>query len=105
VEVRGSLGSSAGPWKPFRIELVIEPGWHLNANPPLLRFLVATEVKARGSALRGVRYPTAERYEGTVVIQGEVEATAKEPVTVSLIYQPCDEERCLTAVTRDVEIR
>jgi hypothetical protein len=26
-------------------------------------------------------------------------------VTVSLVYQPCDEERCLTAVTRDVEIR
>jgi uncharacterized protein YyaL (SSP411 family) len=105
VEVRGSLGSAEGPWKPFRIELVIEPGWHLNANPPLLRFLVATEVKAREAAVRSVRYPTAERYEGTVVIEGEVETTGNGPVTVSLVYQPCDEERCLTAVTRDVEIR
>jgi uncharacterized protein YyaL (SSP411 family) len=104
VQVRASLGSADGSWRRFRIELGIEPGWHLNANPPLLRFLVATEVKALSAPIRGVRYPVAERYEGTVAIEGEVESAGGGPVTVSLVYQPCDEERCLTPVTREVEI-
>ncbi len=105
VDVRGRLGPENGGWRPFTLELRIQPGWHLNANPPLLRFLVATEVKASGTALRGVRYPNVERFEGTVTIAGEVEAPSRGPVALSLTYQPCDEERCLTPVTREVEMR
>jgi uncharacterized protein len=104
VDVRGAFGPTSDGWRPFTLKLHIQPGWHLNANPPLLRFLVATEVKAAGAALRRVRYPKAERYEGTVTIEGEVQV-AEGPVTLSLTYQPCDEERCLTPVTREVEVR
>jgi hypothetical protein len=105
VEVRGSLGSAPGSWKPFAVELTIATGWHLNANPTLLRFLVPTEIKPAAGALRGIRYPATDRYEGHVRIEGEIEIIAGPPPAVSLTYQPCDEERCLTPVTRDVPLR
>jgi uncharacterized protein YyaL (SSP411 family) len=94
--------AAAGTWRPFRLELRIREGWHVNANPPLLRFLIPTEVKAADSAVRALRYPEADRYEGSVVIEGEVEVSQGGRASVRLTYQPCDEERCLTPVTRDV---
>jgi uncharacterized protein YyaL (SSP411 family) len=105
VEARGRLGAAPGPWKPFVVELTIAGGWHLNANPTLLRFLVATELKPAAGALRAIRYPAVERYEGHVRIEGEIEVPAGPPPAVSLTYQPCDEERCLTPVTREVPLR
>ena len=55
--------------------------------------------------MRNLRYPAAERYEGSVMIEGEVEAPGDGPVAVRLTYQPCDEERCLVPVTREVPLR
>jgi hypothetical protein len=105
VEARGILRPSPEPWKPFALHLTVKEGWHLNANPPLLRFLVPTEVGAAGNAVRNVRYPAAERYEGSVTIEGEVEVSGDGPVAVKLTYQACDEERCLVPVTREVPLR
>jgi uncharacterized protein YyaL (SSP411 family) len=105
VETRGSLRSAPGPWKPFAVHLTVKEGWHLNANPALLRFLMPTEVKAGSAAVRDVRYPSAERYEGSVTIEGEVEAAADGPVSVSLTYQACDDERCLEPITREIVLR
>jgi uncharacterized protein len=105
VEARGALRPSSEAWKPFALQLTVKEGWHLNANPPLLRFLVPTEVGAAGNAVRHLRYPAAERYEGNVTIEGEVEAPGEGPVSVTLTYQACDEERCLAPVTREVRLR
>ncbi len=102
VTVTASVDRSvAGAWKPFVLELTVAEGWHLNANPPLLRFLVATEVRSGRSEVRSVRYPKDERYEGRIRIEGEVHVEGASP-SVSLTYQPCDEEKCLTPVTRDI---
>jgi hypothetical protein len=106
VTVRGRLEPGGeGAWKPFTLELEVREGWHVNANPPLLRFMVPTQVKAGENAVRGLRYPSGDRYEGRVSIQGEVEVSGAGGVSLSLTYQPCDEERCLPAVTREVTIR
>jgi hypothetical protein len=105
VTVRATLDrTAAGDWKPFQLELTIRDGWHVNANPPLLRFLIATQVRSGESQVRKVRYPKADRYEGRVTIEGEIEAGAGAP-SLSLTYQPCDEEKCLTAVTRQIVLR
>jgi uncharacterized protein len=102
VRIEARLDRAAsGPWKPFLLELVVQEGWHVNANPPLLRFLVATEVRPGRSQVRNLRYPETERYEGRVRIKGEVHVE-DSPTSVLLIYQPCDEEKCLTPVTRDI---
>ncbi|HJS59010.1 MAG TPA: thioredoxin domain-containing protein [Vicinamibacteria bacterium] len=103
VTVQGSVDRSAsGPWKPFKLDLAIRGGFHLNANPPLLRFMVATEVRGLESEVRALRYPKTDRYEGRVTIEGEVESPEGRPAVVALTYQACDEERCLLPVTRDV---
>jgi uncharacterized protein len=103
VAIHGSFDrSAAGPWKPFKLDLTIRRGFHLNANPPLLRFMVPTEVRGVEGDVRALRYPMADRYEGRVTIEGEVEARAGRPAVVALTYQACDEERCLLPVTRDV---
>jgi len=105
VEIRARLGAGSVPgWRPFSVELAIRPGFHLNANPPLLRFMVPTEVRAAGRELRDLRYPKADRYEGSVRIDGEVETRAGEPVRIAVSYQVCDEERCLLPVTREVVV-
>ncbi len=103
VTVQGSVDRSAsGPWKPFKLDLAIRSGFHLNANPPLLRFMVATEVRGLESEVRALRYPKGDRYEGRVTIEGEIEAPEGRPAVIALTYQACDEERCLLPVTRDV---
>jgi uncharacterized protein YyaL (SSP411 family) len=105
VEARGRLGEGTGDWRRFELEVTVREGWHLNANPPLLRFLVPTEVSAGSVRLRGVRYPRGDQYAGSVTIEGEVEAPAEGPVSVTLSYQACDEERCLGPVAREVRLR
>jgi uncharacterized protein YyaL (SSP411 family) len=116
VEARGSLGStsSADRWAPFALDLEIQEGWHVNAHPASLPMLVATEVREDRGRLRNVRYPQGELlghlpsgegvrvYRGRAVIEGEIEVGEGESLALSLTYQPCDDARCLPAVTKSV---
>ncbi|HKV07198.1 MAG TPA: protein-disulfide reductase DsbD domain-containing protein, partial [Thermoanaerobaculia bacterium] len=102
-----SLGEESGGFRPFRLALEIAPGWHLQANPASEDFLVPTEVRADGGEVRNVRYPEGETvrpsfleeplsvYSGRVVIEGEVSGGG-----VVVVYQACDEARCLPPVER-----
>ena len=105
VDVQAALRDAPGAWKPFHIDLTIKGGWHLNANPALLRFLVPTEIRPGRGGLRGVRYPVGDRYEGRVRIEGEVEPPGEGEASISLTYQACDEARCLPALTIEVPLR
>ncbi len=104
VDATGSVAQSVGAWIPFTLELTIRDGWHVNANPAGLPSLVPTQVEAVAGAVR-VRYPAAAAgvYAGRVRIEGEIEAGAR--AAVRLVYQACDESRCLPPVTREVLLR
>jgi hypothetical protein len=117
VHVAGSLRADVpGPWKPFAIELSIVEGWHVNANPASLG-LVPTAIHAGDRGLRGVSYPTGERfqpefssdalsvYKGRVRLEGEVEVSGDEAPSVVLTYQACDDTRCLPPITKEVLLR
>ncbi len=107
VRVHLDLQEETDGWRPFRLKLEIQAGWHLQANPASEPYLVATEVRAE-KGVRNVRYPQGERFEsryskeaiavysGTVEISGEVSPGG----TLVLVYQACDEGRCLPAVER-----
>jgi hypothetical protein len=68
--------------------------------------LIPTEVKG---ALRNVSYPPGKSrtfafsdepllvYDGELAIEGE---WSSPPTPLTLVYQPCDETRCLPPVTR-----
>ncbi|MFL6260865.1 MAG: DUF255 domain-containing protein [Thermoanaerobaculia bacterium] len=110
VRPRLVLEDAADGWRPFRLTLEIAPGWHLQANPASEPYLVATEVKAEKGDLRGIRYaegePFTSRYsrEPISVYSGRVEITGEvsEGGRVVVVYQACDEARCLPPVERGV---
>jgi uncharacterized protein len=116
VEAAGSFSRVAleGGWHRFTVELHVRGGWHLGANPARPAFLVPTEIREgeRGE-IRDVRYPEASTlrselapepldvYEGSLRIEGAVRG---ETPSVLLVYQACDETRCLPPVTREIRL-
>jgi uncharacterized protein YyaL (SSP411 family) len=102
-------GSAAGDgWRPFEVGMAIAAGWHVNANPAAMEFLVPTSVSG---PVREVAYPVGERlrfafadeelavYSAAVAVAGEA---AAEATAVRLTYQACDDDRCLPPVTRQL---
>jgi hypothetical protein len=115
LEVVGRLGTSEDEeWKPFRIEIAIRNGWHVNANPAGTG-LVPVAVASLVGRLRAVRYPPAEAWDGgagpvpvhrgRITVEGEIERPGGGAAAVELSYQACDESRCLPPVTRVVRLR
>ena len=115
VRVRARFEDEAGEkdgWRPFRLELAIRDGWHVNANPASHEFLIPTRAEGKGSELREVSYPEAGTlradyadeeisvYEGSVELSGELRG---EP-TLAVTWQACDAERCLRPVTVEVAV-
>jgi uncharacterized protein YyaL (SSP411 family) len=115
VEIDGRLGSSDDDdWKPFRVEMAIRQGWHVNARPAGPG-LVATSVAGVVGGVRNVRYPAGEAWDGgagpvpvfrgRVTIEGEVERRGGGAASLEVTYQACDEARCLPPVARIVRLR
>jgi len=105
--VRARLVRAAGPdASDLLVRLRIDEGWHVNANPASLPFLVATAVEgADGGGPVSARYPEGRRfrpdfarepiavYEGTVEIPVSVPGGASPRVAVR--FQACDDSQCL----------
>jgi len=115
VEIDARLGSSEDEdWKPFRLELSVRRGWHVNANPAGAG-LVPVTVSGVVGGVRGLRYPAGAPwnggagdvpvYSGRVVIEGEIERRGGGAAGVEVGYQACDDARCLPPVTRIVRLR
>jgi len=97
------------------IRLTVQPGWHINANPPNPKEFVPTEAEFKGklgTKLTNVKYPKGKplemkdldtpvsAYEGKVDIRGVLEvpesaAGQTEEMEITVRYQACNEERCL----------
>jgi len=106
------VDESEGGWRPFRLELAIRDGWHVNANPASHDFLIPTRLEGKGAEVRDVSYPEPRTLRATYadeqvsVYEGTVELTGKlrgEP-SLALTYQACDAERCLRPVTVEVTV-
>jgi len=96
------------------IELQVDEGWHINANPASLEFLVATDLSVfhdQHPLSLDTRYPQAHQiqarelgegpidvYSGTVGIQSRLpdSVSAEDELTVVMAVQACNETgRCL----------
>jgi len=96
------------------IEIQVQDGWHINANPPKPKYVIPTALTLKspdGFTLTDVKYPHGEEltleggngtltvYEGTIHITGvlNIPASAKGNVELEfqLKYQPCDNINCL----------
>lgn len=99
----------------IRVELDVEPHWHINANPASFDFLIPTEVDVLADDVRlaaDVAYPTGDEIDVGLdspirVYSGTVQLTANlaEPVdtvlaTVKVVVQACnDSGLCLPPST------
>ena len=91
----------------FEVHLQIREGWHVNANPASSPYLIPTEVLGDVS---NVVYPEGELLElsftddAIAVYSGAVKLSgASSSNEVVLVYQACDDTRCLSPVEKTVE--
>jgi hypothetical protein len=102
----------------------VKEGWHINANPPSLDFLIPTTLEVTSDLaikVEDVRYPEAEWlefpgieeklkvYTGRVVVRARLtlsEAETQESGTLRLVigYQACDDQRCLAPAKLQVKL-
>ena len=100
--------------KTARVEIDLEPGWHINAHKPTEDFLLATVLEVDGQAPSGLAYPEPKEqklgfhdrplllYEGRVSLPFDLPKTSKSdgmPVSVSLRVQACSDKICLEPET------
>jgi len=109
------LDEEQGGWRPFRLTVAVQPGWHLQAHPASEGFLIPTTVRAEKAELREVRYPEGSAIESRIsdqplaVYDGEVEITGELSGVIPgsrlvLIFQACDDARCLPRAERAVAV-
>jgi len=102
-------------WQPFRLELQIVEGWHVNApggdeSSPHLNLI------GQDMEIRGLRWPEPEwlrlpgsleavpAYSGLLQIYGQLRAASPASARLSVEFQPCDERRCLPAARSDLRL-
>jgi uncharacterized protein YyaL (SSP411 family) len=101
------------------IEIEVEQGWHLNANPPQPDFVIPVQVSLLETTplrLEDVKYPAGAPlkvagseeplsvYQGRVWITGRLVAgqnfsSARIPLELQVRYQLCDDQKCLQPKT------
>jgi len=122
VKVFSHFIPSASP--PANVELVISPGFHVNANPATFPYLIATEVqpgKVDGITVGDkLAYPPpkmetfsfAEQplavYEGSITIPilltAVAGATGRRTIPFKIRVQACDAEKCYPPATLDAAL-
>ena len=113
---------SAAP--PASVELVVSPGFHINANPATFPYLIATEVqpgKVEGVTVADkLTYPQPKMetfsfadtplavYEGSVTIRIPLTAAAgakgQRTIPFKIRVQACDTEKCYPPATLDAAL-
>jgi len=105
-----SVARDAGDQDKITVTLVIDPGYHINANPASYKSLIPTTLTFDGYELKRVIYPKPYRfklkftdealdvYQGTEVIVAFFPSGSLEPGTRLrgiLLAQACTDEICL----------
>ncbi len=113
-------GQAEDGWRAFELRFRVAEGWHLNANPASLDFLIPTTIEvpivaagaAAGVQLRALAYPEGTLdgdvsvYQGEVCLTGELRLSREvdgggegRDSWLQLTYQPCQADRCLPPVS------
>lgn len=114
------------PGSSFQVAVIgdVEDGWHVNANPPSLEYLIPTELKlepADGFTFGKMQYPEAVRlkfafadeeldvYEGRVIIRFPTsiagdDLSGEKVIRGTFRYQACNDEVCLAPANQEVRI-
>ena len=107
------------------VRLQIQNGYHVNANPPSLRYLIPTELEltpAGGLTVEFITYPDPltktfsfspdtplKVYEGEAIVKAMLKAagsaeTGKHNLSAKLRVQACDDQVCYPPGTIDLTV-
>jgi len=122
VSVKAAISKQAKK-RQLVLTLDIQPNWHINANKPLDKDLIATELVLSDimtQQLGKVLYPQAVEktlgfsqkrlalYEENIVISTDIELTPEQmtkPIRFNLKLQACNEQVCLAPETLQFRLR
>ena len=125
VAAAATLRSVAAGKVQLTVEVVMQPGWHINAHDPLQKDLIATGISVdpqKGPwALETIRYPASREvslsfqtsplrvFEGRVEIQADLSwkpgAMGRTPIlSIGLRFQACADRSCLAPETMVLEV-
>ncbi|MFL6579423.1 MAG: thioredoxin domain-containing protein [Burkholderiales bacterium] len=118
VHARGEV-RSAGDRDEISVTVVIDAGYHVNANPASFDYLIPTTLSVEGAPGVKIAYPAGivikpefardglKVYEGTITLKGTAPRgtlTNRHRTTAQLKVQACTEEVCLPPATLPIEI-
>lgn len=107
------------------VHVQIQKGYHVNANPPALKYLIPTDLQvtpAHGVSVEFITYPDAltktfsfspdmplKVYEGDAIIKANLKAdaaaeTGKHNLSAKLRVQACDDQVCYPPGTIDLTV-
>ncbi len=108
--VRASLIVDSAPSRRLLVRLAVDDGWHVNAHPASLPFLIPTTVEpagADGTRKLSVEYPAGHAlrpafapeaiqvYEGAVELPVSLAGPDPAPERIAVRFQACDHQICL----------
>ena len=102
----------------LRVTVVIDEGYHVNANPPSFDYLIPTSLSVGGVPDLRIQYPAPtffkpefapegiKVYEGRILLIGSVpKGTLHSSTTAALKVQACNAEVCLPPATLSLQIK
>ena len=113
IKVDGKIEMIEANQYKLKVHFKINSDWHINANKPLQKQLVATSISVidkKNWQLSKIQYPQPElvktnfNKESLALYQGDFEITANmtakdgvnnDPIKISLILQACNQNSCL----------
>jgi hypothetical protein len=119
VHARGSV-RRANDHDEITVTVVIDKGYHVNANPATFDYLIPTALSVDGVADLRVAYPAATLfkprfapdglrvYEGTITLRGVAPRgtlALRQPPAANLRVQACNDQVCLPPATFPVAIK
>jgi hypothetical protein len=108
---------SSGTGDTLVVNVKIDGGWHINANPASMPFLIPTTVEIEGSKPE-IQYPVGvpfspafspevlSTYQDTIEILVRLEPDTKSaPAEVEVRYQACSDNLCLAPASTRVNVQ
>lgn len=104
----------------IRVTVVIDEGYHVNANPPSFDYLIPTSLSVDGVPDLRIEYPAATFFkpqfapDGLKVYEGRISLIGRAPkgtlvkgssTTAALRIQACNDQTCLPPATLSLKIK
>jgi uncharacterized protein len=119
VHARGEV-RRASDHDEITVTMVVDKGYHVNANPATFDYLIPTALSVEGVSDLRVTYPAGtlfkpqfapdglKVYEGTITLNGiapKGSLALRKPIAAALRVQACNDQVCLPPATLPIDVK